>query len=74
MTLWLPKFASQASRLEGLTLHGTATLTTRNSAGSIVSQSTASYTKTWGIGGVALPNGQDLIDTDYTLQNLAPAP
>jgi hypothetical protein len=74
VTLWLPKFASQAARLEGLTLHGTATLITRNASGGIVSQTTTSYDKTWGIGGPVVDNGQDVLVTDYTLQNLAPAP
>jgi hypothetical protein len=74
VTLWLPKFATQASRLEGLTLHGTATLITRNAAGAVVSQSTTSYDKTWGLGGSKDPQGPELLVTDYTLQNLAPAP
>ena len=43
-------------------------------AGIIVSQSTTSYDKTWGLGGSNSPNGPQLLYTDYTLQNLAPAP
>jgi hypothetical protein len=73
ITLWLPKFSSQAARLIGVSLHGTATLTTRDSSGSILSQATTSYAKTWGLS--FDPNySYQLIATDYTLQGLAPAP
>jgi len=73
VTLWLPKFSSQAARLIGVSLHGTATLTTRDSAGNVVSQTTSPYAKTWGL--EASPSFSYLvIATDYTLQGLAPAP
>jgi hypothetical protein len=74
VTLWLPKFAFQASELEGLSLRGTATLTTRNAAGSIISQTTSPYYKTWALGTYLDPNGPQVFYTDYTFQNLAPAP
>jgi hypothetical protein len=77
LDLYLPKFATQAPRLEGITLHGTATLTTRNAAGNVLSTSTTPYTKTWGVGGIppgADPGGDSyqVIWVDYT--GLAPAP
>jgi hypothetical protein len=73
ITLWLPKFSSQAARLIGVSLHGTATLTTRDSSGNVVSQTTTPYAKTWGL--EASPTVSYLvIATDYTLQGLAPAP
>jgi hypothetical protein len=78
LQLFLPKFASQAPRLEGISLHGTATLTTRDAAGNVKSTSTTPYAKTWGLGGS--PPGSDpgaadtyqVIFVDYT--GLAPAP
>jgi Na+-translocating ferredoxin:NAD+ oxidoreductase RnfD subunit len=74
MTLWLPKFSSQASRLVGVTLKGTSTLTTRDGSGTVVSRKTSPYLKTWGLG-VFAPNATySTIATDYTLQGLAPAP
>jgi hypothetical protein len=74
MTLWLPKFSSQASRLVGVTLKGTSTLTTRDASGTVVSRKTSPYLKTWGLG-VFAPNATySTIATDYTLQGLAPAP
>lgn len=73
VTLWLPKFSSQAARLIGVSLHGTATLTTRDSSGNVLSQTTTPYAKTWGL--EASPSVSYLvIATDYTLQGLAPAP
>ena len=74
VTLWLPKFSSQASRLEGITLHGTATLITRSAAGGVVSQTTTSYDKTWAVGYGGDSTAPEILYTDYTLQNLAPAP
>src|SRR6202158_4432193 len=83
ITLWLPKFSSQASRLVGVTLRGTSTLTTRVASGNVVSQKTTQYLKTWGLGVFApgcSPKSGDTctpyssIATDYTLQGLAPAP
>jgi len=73
LTLWLPKFSGQASRLIGVSLHGTSTLTTRDSAGNVLSQTTTPYAKAWG-----LADNQNfsymIIVNDYTLQGLAPAP
>jgi hypothetical protein len=73
ITLWLPKFGTQAPRLVGVTLRGTATLITRDGAGNVVSQSSSAYAKTWG-----LTNGPDVayqvMQFDFTLQGLAPAP
>jgi hypothetical protein len=83
ITLWLPKFSSQASRLIGVTLRGTSTLTTRDASGNVVSQKTTPYAKTWGLGVFApgcSPKSTDscspyaTIGTDFTLQGLAPAP
>ena len=74
ITLWLPKFSSQASRLVGVTLHGTSTLTTRDASGNVVSQKTTPYLKTWGLGVFAPGSTYSTIATDYTLQGLAPAP
>jgi hypothetical protein len=69
--LFLPKFATQASRLEGIHVRGTSTLTTKDATGKIVSQSSASYDKVWGLG-VMTPSGYQVIFVDYT--GLAPAP
>ena len=84
ITLWLPKFSSQAARLMGVTLHGSTTLTTRDASGNVVSQKTSPYNKTWGLGGFAsggcspkdpaCATNYATIATDYTLQGLAPAP
>jgi len=49
LTLYLPKFATQAARLVGIDLHGSSTLITRNSAGAVISQSTSAYDKSWGL-------------------------
>jgi len=78
LQLFLPRFASQAPRLEGITLRGTATLTTRNASGNVLSTSTTTYAKTWGLGCCPLdttgePVGDNqVIQVDYT--GLAPAP
>jgi|ERR1700682_106083 len=74
LTLWLPKFSSQASRLVGITLRGTSTLTTRDASGNVVAQKTTPYTKTWGLGAFAPGANYLTIATDFTLQGLAPAP
>jgi hypothetical protein len=71
LNLFLPKFSSQASRLVGLTLSGTATLITRDQAGNVLSQTTSPYSKSWSVGAVA-PDGHLLIDQDYTDLRLAP--
>jgi hypothetical protein len=69
--LYLPKFSSQAARLIGVSLHGTATLTTRDASGNLISQTSSPYAKSWGVA-----NGKDgtsgLIINDYT--DLAAAP
>ena len=78
LQLYLPKFASQAPRLEGISLHGNATLTTRDASGKVISTSTTPYSKTWGLGGsptdvTGEPIGDyAVIFVDYT--GLAPAP
>ena len=69
--LFLPKFATQAARLVGVTLHGTAALTTRDAAGNVVSQTSSTYDKSWGVF-AASGETYDRIFVDYT--GLAPAP
>jgi hypothetical protein len=69
--LFLPKFATQAARLVGVTLHGTATLTTRDASGNVVSQSSSTYAKSWGVF-TASGDPYGRIFVDYT--GLAPAP
>jgi hypothetical protein len=71
LNLFLPKFSSQASRLTGITLTGTATLITRDQSGHLLSQSTSAYSKSWSVGAVA-PDGHLLIDQDYSDLRLAP--
>ena len=68
--LWLPKFSTQAPRLIGVTLHGTATLITRDASGNVLSQTSAPYSKSWGLGN--FPDaGSAVIVNDYT--DLTPA-
>jgi Na+-translocating ferredoxin:NAD+ oxidoreductase RnfD subunit len=83
ITLWLPKFSSQAARLLGVTLRGTATLTTRDASGNVVTQKTSPYLKTWGLGAFApgcspkdpsCTSNYSTIGFDFTLQGLTPAP
>ncbi len=66
LRLYLPKFSSQAARLVGVSLHGTATLITRDASGNLLSQTSSTYAKSWGLGGF------NQIINDYT--DLAPAP
>ena len=66
LRLYLPKFSSQAARLVGVSLHGTATLTTKDASGNVLSQASSPYAKSWGLG------GGNLIINDYT--DLAAAP
>jgi Na+-translocating ferredoxin:NAD+ oxidoreductase RnfD subunit len=76
ISLFLPKFATQASRLEGLTLIGSVTLVTRDRSGNVISQTTAPYNRSWSVQGVSPACESDLpppgecerrlIDTDYT--------
>ena len=72
LSLYLPKFSTQARRLVGVTLHGTTTLTTRDASGNVVSQQTQSYAKSWGLGGAKGGNlNHDVIINDFT--DLTPA-
>ena len=79
LRLFLPKFATQAPLLEGVYVHGTATLTTRDASGNVLSRTTSVYAKTWGLGGSPQDLTNDpsagnyqLIQVDYT--GLTPAP
>jgi hypothetical protein len=79
LQLYLPKFATQASRLEGIYVHGTQTLTTRDASGNVLSKTTSMYAKTWGLGGTPqdttgdpLSGTYQLIQIDYTGLALAP--
>jgi hypothetical protein len=72
LQLFLPKFATQAARLEGLTLHGTATLITRDSSGRELSRTSATYDKSWGLSSSQSGGSNLLIYVDYT--GLTPAP
>jgi Na+-transporting NADH:ubiquinone oxidoreductase subunit NqrB len=71
LNLFLPKYSSQASRLIGVTLHGTGTLTTLDASGHVLSQTSTPYSKSWGLDG-ALGADHQLIINNYT--DLAPAP
>jgi hypothetical protein len=71
LNLFLPKFSSQASRLVGLTLTGTATLITKDQSGRVLSQTTTAYSKSWSVNATA-PDGRRLIDQDYSDLKLAP--
>jgi hypothetical protein len=50
LTLFLPKFTTQAPRLIGITLHGTTTLATLDTSGNVLTQQTLPYDKSWGLG------------------------
>jgi hypothetical protein len=65
LTLYLPKFSTQAPRLVGVTLHGTATLVTRDASGKVTS-STTPYQKSWGLGAGPAGTTHQLIINDYT--------
>lgn len=69
LTLFLPKFNTQARRLIGVTLHGTATLTTMDATGKVLSQASSAYAKSWGL--APSDGGHEVIATDYT--GLTPA-
>jgi hypothetical protein len=72
LSLFLPKFSTQARRLIGVTLHGTTTLTTRDASGNVIAQQTLPYAKSWGLGGAKGGNlNHDVIINDFT--DLAPA-
>jgi hypothetical protein len=70
LRLFLPKFSTQARRLIGVSLHGTTTLITRDASGTILSQTTVAYSKSWGLGGTK--DGSNMvIVADFT--DLTPA-
>jgi hypothetical protein len=69
LTLLLPKFATQASRLIGTALIGTAHVTTYDTAGNQLSQKDTPYTQIWELTKVG---DRYLVTNDYT--GLAPAP
>src|SRR4029077_40311 len=56
LNLFLPKFSTQASRLVGITLTGSATLITKDQSGRVLSQVTSAYSKSWSVGAIA-PDG-----------------
>jgi hypothetical protein len=70
LRLYLPKFSSQAARLIGVSLHGTATLTTRDASGNVLSQTSGPYDKSWGLAGSK--SGSNTIINDYTALATAP--
>jgi hypothetical protein len=72
LRLYLPKFSSQAARLVGVSLHGTATLTTRDASGKVVSQTSSAYAKSWGLQDNHSTSAGNPIINDYT--DLAAAP
>jgi hypothetical protein len=72
LRLYLPKFSSQAARLIGVSLHGTATLTIRDASGNVLSQATSPYAKSWGLASAPDGTTNQVIINDYT--DLAPAP
>ena len=69
LTLFLPKLSTQASRLVGVTLHGTTTLITRDASGRVLSHVTQPYNKSWGLAGT--DSGPDPIVNDYSDLKLA---
>jgi len=72
LQLFLPKFSTQARRLVGVSLHGTTTLTTRDSSGNVISQQTLPYAKSWGLGDLKAGSPSHyVIGNDFT--DLKPA-
>jgi Na+-translocating ferredoxin:NAD+ oxidoreductase RnfD subunit len=71
LSLFLPKFSTQARRLIGVSLHGTTTLITRDSAGNVVSQQTLPYAKSWGLADSGPDITHYVIVSDFT--DLVPA-
>ena len=69
LQLFLPKFNTQASRLLGVTISGTATLTTSDSSGRQLSQKTSPYSRSWGL--QPSDSGYQIINNDYTGLNPA---
>ena len=65
LSLFLPKFTTQAARLIGVTLIGTVLLTTWDRSGHQLSQTRQTYSKSWSVGATA-SDGHLLIDNDYT--------
>lgn len=51
LTLFLPRLSTQARRLVGVTLHGKATLVTRDATGGVISTQSTAYDRSWGLGG-----------------------
>jgi hypothetical protein len=70
LTLFLPKLSTQASRLVGLTLHGTTTLVTRDASGKVLSRQTIAYAKSWGLI-ESKDAGHMLLANDFTDLKLA---
>jgi hypothetical protein len=70
LTLFLPKLNTQASRLVGVTLHGTTTLVTRDASGKVLSRQTLAYAKSWGLT-EAKDVGHMLLANDFTDLKLA---
>jgi Na+-translocating ferredoxin:NAD+ oxidoreductase RnfD subunit len=70
LTLFLPKFSTQAPRLVGITLNGTATLVTKDGSGHVLSRGTGPYSRSWALGATA-GDGRLYIVNDYTGLNLA---
>ena len=70
LTLFLPKFSTQASRLIGVTLQGSTTVTIRDGGGRQLSQSSSPYSRSWGLNG-GPGEGNWVIVNDFT--GLAPA-
>jgi hypothetical protein len=72
LRLYLPKFSSQAARLVGVSLHGTATLTTRDASGKVVAQTSSVYAKSWGLQDNHATGNSNPIINDYTDLSTAP--
>ena len=74
LRLYLPKFSSQAARLVGVSLHGTATLITRDASGKVVAQTSSVYAKSWGLQDNHATGNSNQIINDYTdLAHCSPA-
>jgi hypothetical protein len=65
LDLFLPKFSTQASRLIGLTLQGSMTVTVRDGIGRQLSQTTSPYSRSWGLNG-GPGEGKWVIVNDFT--------
>jgi hypothetical protein len=77
LNLYLPKFATQAPRLVGISLVGSSTLITRDASGNVLSQTSSAYAKTWGLDFAfstegQILGGQQVITVDYTGLAIAP--